>query len=64
MDFLEETIESIANNFINGNLSVCKRQLQELGKECPMRLVYVVLQLSEIVPIDDFCRWISKNIEE
>jgi len=61
---LEETIESIANNFINGNLSVCKSQLQELGKEYPITLVYVTIELVARLDDDDFIRWISKNIEE
>ena len=61
---LEETIESIASSFINGNLSVCKSKLQKLGKKSPITLVYVTIELVARLDDDDFIRWISKNIEE
>lgn len=60
-DNLTETIESILNNFINGNLSDCKSQIRELGAESAMALVYVTLQVSLLVG-DDFTRWVSKNL--
>lgn len=63
MDALEEMVESIGMNFLNGNLSDCKRQLEELGSK-PMTLVYVTLELIQRLDDDDFIRWISKNIEE
>lgn len=74
-DLLTETIESIANNFINGNLSDCKRQIQELGAEAPMTLVYVVLQINTLLnhygsevrgetDSDRFQVWVSKNIKD
>ena len=73
-DNLTETIESIANNFINGNRSDCKRQIQELGAESPMILCYAVLQInillsynSEVAGLPDsntFQMWVSKNLED
>ena len=62
-DSLTQTIESIANNFINGNLSVCKQQIQELGDSSPMTLVYVTLQVSLLTGAG-FTRWVSKNVDE
>jgi hypothetical protein len=67
-DLLTETIESISNNFINGNLSDCKRQIQELGAEAPMTLVYVVLQMNTFLyssaDNNRFQAWVSKNLED
>ena len=60
-DKLTETIDSILNNFINSNLADCKRQIQELGKEAPMTLVYVVLTMDVG---DSFTQWVSKNLED
>ena len=72
-DLLTETIESIANNFINGNRSDCKRQIQELGAESPMILCYAVLQINillsynnEIIGLPDsntFQMWVSNIIQ-
>lgn len=62
-DNLTEIIESIASNFVNGNLSDCNRQIKELGEKSPMTLVYVTLQVSLLVG-DDFTRWVSKSVEE
>ena len=63
-DLLTETIESISNNFFNGNLSDCKRQIQELGAEAPMTLAYVAIELYLITPSADFRRWVKKNLED
>jgi hypothetical protein len=63
-DLLTETIESISNNFINGNLSNCKHQIQELGAEAPMTLAYVVLHIKLLTSGDSFVRWVSKNLED
>lgn len=62
-DNLTEIIDSIASNFINGNLSDCKQQIKELGKEAPMTLVYVTLQVSLLTGAG-FTRWVSKSVEE
>ena len=62
-DNLTETIDSIASNFVNGNLSDCKGQIKKLGKKTPMTLVYVTLQVSLLTGAD-FTRWVSKSVEE